>query len=175
MYLPNTRLTKKVFLLDYAQCSKNWSKDMKSLFASVNFQDNFTLLLPINLKVLKEKLMSFEYENWSNDIRNVSKLSTYCLFKNVYQTESYVKIVTNRQHRSAITQLRCGVLPLKVETGRYQTIPHELRLCTFCSQNSIENEIHFLFYCSKYYLLELICRLNYNRLNQGFCHRLFHR
>ena len=55
----------------------------------------------------------------------------------------------NRQHRSAIAQFRCGILPLKIETGRYMNIPVEFRLCNFCD-NCTETEVHFLLYCPKY-------------------------
>ena len=71
-------------------------------------------------------------------------------FKEEYKTEPFVELVHNRQHRSAIAQFRCGVLPLKVETGRYMNIPPEFRLCTFCVNNTPETEIHFLLYCNKY-------------------------
>ena len=47
-----------------------------------------------------------------------------------------------------MAQFRLGVLPLKIETGRYQNIPEE-RTCDSCS-NTIENEIHFMFDCPQY-------------------------
>ena len=86
----------------------------------------------------------------NGNIANTAKLRTYITFKEEYKTESFVELVHNRQHRSAIAQFRCGVLPLKVETGRYMNIPPEFRLCTFCANNSPETEIHFLLYCNKY-------------------------
>ncbi len=36
------------------------------------------------------------------------------------------------------------------ETGRFQNIPREFRLCTMCNDNVIEDETHFIFYCSQY-------------------------
>ncbi len=71
-------------------------------------------------------------------------------FKQEYGTEHYVQVVTNRQHRAALSQFRCGVLPLKVETVRFQDIPVEDRVCTMCEENVIETESHVLLYCSKY-------------------------
>ena len=70
---------------------------------------------------------------------------TYSTFKENYVTESYVYKVYNRVHRSLLTQFRCGILPIKIETGRYTQIPTEYRLCIFCEENAIENEHHFLF------------------------------
>ncbi len=68
----------------------------------------------------------------------------------MYGTEHYIKVVINWQHKAALPQSRCGVLSLKVETGRFQDIPVEYRLCTMCEENAIETESHFLLYCSKY-------------------------
>ena len=50
-----------------------------------------------------------------------NKLKTYRLFKNEYCTDSYVENVNNRQHRSALAKFRCGVAPLRIETGRHST------------------------------------------------------
>jgi hypothetical protein len=37
-----------------------------------------------------------------------------------------------------------------VETGRYKGEPLEDRICTFCENNEIETEKHFLLHCSLY-------------------------
>ena len=48
------------------------------------------------------------------------------------------------------TQFRHGILPLKVETGRFQNISLHDRVCEFCKLNEVEDEIHFLCRCSLY-------------------------
>jgi hypothetical protein len=53
------------------------------------------------------------------------------------------------QHRSALAKFRCGVAPLRLETGRYENIPEDRRLCPIC-KSGIENEIHVLFHCVAY-------------------------
>ena len=50
-----------------------------------------------------------------------------------------------------MAQLRLGILPLKVETGRFERISLQDRLCEFCSENAIEDEEHFLFRCDLYH------------------------
>ena len=64
--------------------------------------------------------------------------------------EPYVYKVFNRAHRSILAQFRNGILPLKIETGRYTQIPIEFRLCILCNEDQIENECHFLFECDFY-------------------------
>ena len=60
-----------------------------------------------------------------------------------------------RSHRSLLAQLRSGILPLRLETGRFQNIRDENtghfqklkveeRVCTLCNLNCIEDEIHFV-------------------------------
>ena len=43
--------------------------------------------------------------------------------------------------------MKFGILPLKIETERYQGTPLENRLCKLCDTNSVEDEIHFMFHC----------------------------
>ncbi len=70
--------------------------------------------------------------------------------KQEYGTEHYVKLVTNRQLKVALSQLRCGVLCLKVEIEIFEDILVEYRLCTTFEENVIETESHVLLYYSKY-------------------------
>ena len=39
---------------------------------------------------------------------------------------------------------------MKIETGRYCSIPEAQRICENCDSNEVENEKHFIFYCSKH-------------------------
>ncbi len=58
-----------------------------------------------------------------------------------------------KYERSLISQLRLGILPLRIETGRYANLAVDERTCLICETNSVENEEHFLFDCN-YYLDE---------------------
>ena len=55
----------------------------------------------------------------------------------------------NRVQRSYVAQIRMGVLPLNIETGRYRNIPIENRLCDIC-KSDVETETHFILYCNSY-------------------------
>lgn len=52
--------------------------------------------------------------------------------------------------RSTLAQFRCGIIPIRIETGRFQGEPIEERICVFCSNRSVEDEFHFLLHCSLY-------------------------
>ena len=46
-----------------------------------------------------------------------------------------------------IVKLKCGVLPLLIETGRFKDIPRELRICKICDAETAESEPIFILKC----------------------------
>ena len=70
-------------------------------------------------------------------------------FKTDYETEHYLSMPLSYKYRSAIAKFRCGVAPIRLETGRYENIPEDLRLCPLCRE-SVENEEHVLLHCQAY-------------------------
>ena len=69
--------------------------------------------------------------------------------KDTYSFEHYLNI-ENDQHRKSITQIRLSSHRLAIETGRWQNILRENRLCKYCNLSAIETESHFLFECQNY-------------------------
>ena len=69
-------------------------------------------------------------------------------FKNEYVTSSYLELTSSVSDRRTLTKLRISNHKLMIELGRYT--PRDNRLCPVCDCNKTEDEIHFLFYCSKY-------------------------
>ena len=80
------------------------------------------------------------------------KLTFYSSFKNYTKKATFLDMIKNPQHRIAITKLRLGNHHLHIETGRHSIpkTPENLRLCSFCKTDGIENEIHFLFFSRLY-------------------------
>ena len=52
------------------------------------------------------------------------------------------------RHRAAFVKFRCGVAPLRIETGRFENIPLDELKYLFC--NVIESESHALSDCILY-------------------------
>ena len=69
--------------------------------------------------MVKSKLLQYYADAWPNKVSNTPKLRTYVQFKTAYHTEEYIKLNLNRSERYIIAQFRCGVLPLRIETGRF--------------------------------------------------------
>ena len=49
-----------------------------------------------------------------------------------------------------MAKLRCGVLPIKIETGRFVNLALEDRICEVCNLNEKEDELHFICKCELY-------------------------
>ena len=62
--------------------------------------------------------------------------------------------------------LRTGCLPLAVEVGRYTSIPFRQRLCQVCRGSTVEDQTHFLLYCTKLNSIRSDLFAYYNQINR---------
>ena len=77
-----------------------------------------------------------------------------------------------------LAQLRFGILPIAMETGRYRGLPIENRICCCCNLMSVESEIHFFFVCPLYtelrakWLADIVDIPNFHTLSEDdqFCY-----
>ena len=109
---------------------------------------------------------------WHDDLmlNERSKLRIYRLFKNDSFKEKYLSVNMSGKYKSSFSKFRCGVAPLKIETGRYEGVSIENRTCfnNICNVNNcIENEKHVLLEFAVYadlrcYLFEHACFYNNN-------------
>ena len=163
------RLTKKIFLWDLhnRRSSGSWSSDVFKIFAEANLTHLYENVSSVDLGVAKSNLHNKWKISWQNNIKTISKLKNYCNFKTDYEAEAFVYKIHNRKERSLLSQFRCGILPIRIETGRYTQVPPELRLCLLCDGDHIENESHFFFECELYkdYRDSFFTQMNYHYPN----------
>ncbi|CAC5397264.1 unnamed protein product [Mytilus coruscus] len=104
------------------------------------------------------KLMSNFKQKWNEDLHSDTtrrngpggnKLCTNRTFKQDVYTELYLNKLIIPSHRRAYSQFRCSVAPIRVETGRYESLPIDQRTCFVCDDN-IETEEHALNECPLY-------------------------
>ena len=76
-------------------------------------------------------------------------LRKYKLVKTEYETEQCFRMIMPKSHRYAFAKLRSGVAPLRIETGRYEGLRVNERICPFC-KDCTEGEFHVLFRCPLY-------------------------
>ena len=49
-----------------------------------------------------------------------------------------------------MAKFHCGVAPLKIETGRYEGLFENDRICSLCEAGEVESEVHTLIRCPLY-------------------------
>ena len=148
-----SRLTKHVFFWDktFDRYVSNWSHELKSIFTELGDRERYLINESVPLNLSWGILFQQFTDSWKSDTDEKPKLRTYIKFKNQYETEPYVTALMPSYQRSVLARLRCGILPLEIEVGRYSpSIPEEQRLCKLCNNLSVENETHFLFHCPLY-------------------------
>ena len=118
--MDENRLTKKIFSYDNSMPGgKSWCSDVKTILTKVDLLSNFYDKTPVDLKHIENQLLDNHRVDWSNKIQTVSKLRTYREFKSKFKTERYLLSNMTKLEKSHFAQFRCGILPLRVETGRY--------------------------------------------------------
>ena len=113
-------------------------------------KEQFMIMVKSKIKIQDEQIWFSKL--WNDDAcPNGNKLRHYRKFKKDLKPDFYVTSNIPRHLRSYISKLRCGTLPLTVETGRYSKPPTPLedRTCPFCT-DIVEDEIHFLINCKVY-------------------------
>ena len=60
-----------------------------------------------------------------------------------------MKSVLSRNNRSAIAKFRCGVAPLRIETGRFERLLVDQRLCFQCN-GLVGDELNAIVVCPLY-------------------------
>ena len=113
---------------------------------------NCDILLTKNvIKDLECLAIDLYKTEWHNKLVSnaYAKLRTYKLFKTEFKVENYICKTIAGKYRSAFAKFRCGVAPLKIETGRYQNLPINERICFSCN-DTIEDEKHVILKCPLY-------------------------
>ena len=154
--MDNNRLTKKVFLWDTNLNGPNWSSEIKHVLYDFNLENHYDSRIQC-IPELRIKLQDQFESYWLNEFNSKPKLRIYVKYKKSFCTEPYVKYDLPRFQMSLLAQLRSGILPLRIETGRFHNIKDnvtgqtrklkvEERICLFCNLQEIEDEIHFIFF-----------------------------
>ena len=163
------RLTRKIFDWNYALGNKNWATDITALFPNIGMENIFSNKVVCNLTTAENVLYVKMCNSWEEEIYQKPKLCTYVTFKYTFGPEPYVYSYMSRSERSLLAQLRIGVLPLKIETGRYNNVKVEDRMCELCDLD-IEDEKHFVCSCPIYAAIreEILPILDHTEFNYQY-------
>ena len=150
---PVSRINKRIALWAHSKASPT-STSIKERLSKLHLSTDHDINRPIGTEFvtnLREAGLNEFKTRWFNSIhsatgpsgRGRNKLRTYCLFKTAFETEPYCKLIMPLRHRAAFAKFRCGIAPLRIETGRYENKPLEQRKCPFCVE--VESETHVFF------------------------------
>ena len=104
----------------------------------------------VDLDVLKARLTRSNKTGWLLEASSKTKLRTFVQIYNELEPKAIIQANLPRNHRSLLSKLKLGVLPLAIETGRWKDTPLELRTCKACDQGFLEDEYHFLLHCDAF-------------------------
>ena len=114
---------------------------------------------------MKNKYVSY----WNQTLQQSQKLSFYCTIKDDYSPSPYLVLTRKNPSRKALVRFRISSHQLRIETGRYEKIPRDERICYFCTGNKTEDENHFLLDCKAYsQIRDVFFSKRENQLNISF-------
>ena len=102
---------------------------------------------------VRDNLRQIDNEQRKSDMATMSRMKVFRKLNGDYNCTAparYLLVPFPRHRRAALARLRSGTLALAMETGFYRQINAEERLCKQCQLGSVEDELHFLFICSKH-------------------------
>ena len=96
----------------------------------------------------KQRVLDIDRQDWFSSLSMRKSIRLYKLIKLENYVEPYTYLVDHFYQRKYIAKLRCGVLEVRVNKGRLKNIVYNERICKFCSDEMVDDEIHFIFNCS---------------------------
>ena len=114
--------------------------------------DLFTNLSKCDINQAIIKLEQHHEDNWKDVVNNKPELRKYKKIKTSLDPANYLTWNLQKSERSLFAQFRCGILQLRVESGRFCNLELGQRICHMCD-NAIEDEFlekncihHFITY-----------------------------
>ncbi len=153
------RLVYKIFEWDMtchnSSNKSNFAARVKQILCEVKLKQSYKNLNNVDVDYAKNYLMTGVESEWKSSVVSKKKLELYNSIKSEYCVEKYLLLNMDKYEKSLLSQLRYGILPLRIETGRYKNERREERICNLCDTNTVESVEHFLFECSMYDLQRL--------------------
>ncbi len=122
----------------------------KQICSDVDLKDCYRDSTKIDINYVRQCLLERLSSTWLLSCENMNKLDLYRQIKPSFGAERFLTLNIDRYEKSLLSQLRYGILPLRVETGRFVNEKYCDRICTLCNSGNVENQIHFLFHCNLY-------------------------
>ena len=80
----------------------------------------YNQLLLCDVDKFENKLLRNFENDWVLKLNHLPKLRLCTKIKQNYNMENYLSMNIPKSQRSLLAQFRCGILPVRIETGRYR-------------------------------------------------------
>jgi hypothetical protein len=154
--LPRERICKQAYEMLIRQSDLgyvNWASRVKAVLTENGFG-----IVWLNQEVGDDKRFLAEFsdrliacfkQNWHSKLNDNQRYSWFSSFKDLFQPEKYLVIITNKWHRGMMARFRTRTLGLFANRRWYELTTGDRR-CVLCNDESLENEEHFIFNCKTY-------------------------
>jgi hypothetical protein len=138
----------------------SWFKSISKLLKCINLEQLLSMSddeIRGEIATLKTSLKDIYDNVWREEREehfDNSKLDFLVSLKDTFAISPHLTKCKGASFRAAITKIRTSAHKFPVETGRYENMPRENRLCPF-GCNVVGNESHYMFEC-KHPLIENI-------------------
>ena len=141
------RLNCQVYELDHSQNAVgSWYSNVQNICSSIELSDLLNEQKPLPIAEVKSKLIVMYEATLGEAIARKPKLVTYQHLSQTADIPGYLNANLPKYKCSLICQLKLGILPIPVESGRFQHLHRSERICLMC-KNGVEDEIHFTLNC----------------------------
>ena len=162
--MDDCRLTKQAFNLSMQLASqvsaslpaahRPWAAQVTGLFQALNIPVDLQAPTPVGDAEVEQAMQA----RWLGELAASEKPKVQHYVGAVrggvtweaYQPAAYLTAVADRPRRVRLAQLRTGSHWLKVETGRWQRLERNARVCPHCVSAAVEDEMHMIFDCPRY-------------------------
>ena len=130
-----------------------WIRCIRGIIVSIGRLDLFHKSVIDNPRSVKMSvsrvLFDWHIQEWVQKFDASSKAKFYFSFKQDLTFQNYVSKLDSK-HYLLIIKFRTSNHNLPVETGRWEDVPLDERMCQLCTKTDIGGEFHYLL-CCKYF------------------------
>ena len=145
--MDDDRWPKVIYKLDASLGLNTWVSEIKYIAAILGLPTTWQDGHEFDLEFVYNTLLLKSRHRWQLEASRKPKLRTFLEIHKFEDIQTLVKSNLSRYQRSLLAQLKFGILPLKIETDRYQGIALNERICKLCNLNAVEDTYHFMFRC----------------------------
>ena len=143
----NTSLVKQVYIMPKEDANNqlhyngnNWAYQIKNMLQrhGLGYVWEEQSVTEIPFLAIKQRIIDNYLQKWYAEINNSSRLQSYSIHKHNFELEPYLSIIHDTKIKVALSRFRISSHSLRIETGRYENIHRDQRLCQSCNTNMFE-------------------------------------